>query len=666
MSTYLVAFIVGEFEAVEATTPDGILVRVWTPMGKTKQGQFALDTSVKSITYYKEFFGVSYPLPKYDCIAIADFQMGAMENWGLVTFRETAVLVDPTNTSQKTKQWVAIVVTHEMAHQWFGNLVTMEWWTHLWLNEGFASFMENTCTADLYPHFDIWTQFVSDTMIQALELDALKNSHAIEVEVGHPAEVDEIFDNISYNKGASVIRMLHNFIGNEAFKQGMKHYLTTHSYQNTQTEDLWASLETASGKPVGKVMTTWTSQMGFPLIRVDSKLDGSTRILTLTQEKFNADGTSTPGAQWNVPIKIMKNNKEVIEVLMEQKELIVKLENVQESDWYKVNPDFYGYYRVQYVNENDVKNLKPAIEAKVLNEVDRLSLVDDMFALVQAGKADTVDVLELMKSFKTNETSYVVWSSIMNCLSKLRIIIAHDAELDEQFQAFVIDLLSNVTEHVGWNAAKDEPHVKSLLRSQLLSRMGCYGHQPTVEEAQRRFQDHMKGTSIIPADLRSSVYRIVAANGGHEAYDQIVDLFRKAELHEEKERLSRSLGASKDANVLQKVLDFAMSEEIRNQDTPWVVGSVANNVKGRTMAWEFVKAHYPKIQDRYKSGALLQRMCQFTTENFATDEMAHDVENFFKENFNPAERTIKQSVENIALNAKWFRKDGESVKKFFS
>merc|ERR1719245_2621447 len=435
MSTYLVAIVVGEFEASETKTKDNITVRCLTPMGKVEQGRFALEASKRALEYYTEFFNVPYPLPKYECIAIADFECGAMENWGLVTYRESCVLVDPANTSSASKQWVAIVVDHEMAHQWFGNLVTMEWWTHLWLNEGFASFMENECTNALFPEFDIWTQFVSGTLIAALELDALENSHPIEVEVGHPAEVDEIFDNISYNKGASVIRMLHNFIGNEAFKQGMKHYLTTHSYQNTQTEDLWASLETASGKPVGKVMTTWTSQMGFPLIRVDSKLDGSTRILTLTQEKFNADGTSTPGALWNVPIKIMKSNKEVIEVLMEQKELIVKLENVQESDWYKVNPDFYGYYRVQYVNENDVKNLKPAFEAKVLNEVDRLSLVDDMFALVQAGKADTVDVLELMKSFKTNETSYVVWSSIMNCLSKLRIIIAHDAELDEQFQA---------------------------------------------------------------------------------------------------------------------------------------------------------------------------------------------------------------------------------------
>jgi len=667
MSTYLVAFIVGEFEAVEGKSKDGAIVRVYTPMGKTEQGKFALQTSIRSIEYYKEFFGVEYPLPKYDCIAIADFQMGAMENWGLVTFRETAVLVDPKNTSARTKQWVAIVVTHEMAHQWFGNLVTMEWWTHLWLNEGFASFMENTCTNDLFPEMDIWTQFVSDTLIPALELDALKNSHPIEVEVGHPCEVEEIFDSISYNKGASVIRMLHDYIGNDAFKQGMKHYLTTHSYKNTQTEDLWASLETASGKPVGKVMTTWTSQMGFPLIHVESRIEPGKKILTLTQEKFNADGScSDDGYMWCVPIKILTSNNDVTEVLLENKETIVTLDNMKEDDWFKVNSGCVGYYRVHYQDEQDLNRLKPAIESNKLGEVDRLSLIDDIFALVQAGKAETTDALELIKAFKTSETSYVVWSSILNCLSKLRIIIAHDEETDTKFQAYQVDLLSKICDHVGWNAQPDEPHVTNLLRSAVLLRMGAYGHKPTVEEAKKRFNDHISGTAIIPADLRSAVYRTVAGNGGMDAFDQLTGLFRKEELHEEKERLSRSLGASKDVDVLQKVLDFAMSDEIRNQDTPWVIASVGNNMKGRDLAWQFVKANYPKIHDRYKSGALLTRLCQYTTENFATYEMAHEVENFFKENFNPAERTIRQCVENISLNAKWHAKDGNNIRNYFA
>ena len=667
MSTYLVAFIVGEFEAVEGKSKDGILVSVYTPMGKTEQGKFALDTSIKAITYYKDFFGVPYPLPKYDCIAIADFQMGAMENWGLVTFRETAVLVDPKNTSASTKQWVAIVVTHEMAHQWFGNLVTMEWWTHLWLNEGFASFMENTCTNDLFPEMDIWTQFVSDTLISALELDALKNSHPIEVEVGHPNEVDEIFDNISYNKGASVIRMLHDYIGDSAFKEGMKHYLTTHQYKNTQTEDLWASLETASGKPVGKVMSTWTSQMGFPLIHVQSRQEaGGKRILTLTQEKFNADGSSTDAYSWCVPIKILTSNNDVVEVLLDSKETIVTLDNMKEDAWFKLNPNMVGYYRVHYQDDKDLNKLKPAIEQKVVNEVDRLSLIDDIFALVQAGKADTTDALDLIKAFKTSETSYVVWSSICNCLSKLRVIIAHDEDVDAKFQAYVVDLMTNICEHVGWNKKADEPHVTNMLRSMVLNRMGMYGHKPTVEEAQRRFSEHLNETSIIPADLRGCIYRIVAANGGLEAYDQIVSLFRKQDLHEEKERLSRSLGASRDVDVLQKVLDFAMSDEIRFQDTPWVVASVANNMKGRQLAWSFLKANYPKIHDRYKTGSLLNRMCKFTTDSFATNEMAHEVETFFKDNFNPAERTIRQNVENIRLNAAWHAKDGSSIRNYFN
>ena len=218
MSTYLVAVVVGEYDYVEDTSADGVLVRVYTPLGKKEQGQFALDVATKVLPYYKEYFNIAYPLPKMDLIAISDFSAGAMENWGLVTYRETFVLVDPENTSLIRKQSIALTVGHEIAHQWFGNLVTMEWWTHLWLNEGYASFVEFLCVDHIFPDYDIWTQFVTDMYTRALELDCLKNSHPIEVAVGHPSEVDEIFDEISYNKGASVIRMLHHYIGDEDFR----------------------------------------------------------------------------------------------------------------------------------------------------------------------------------------------------------------------------------------------------------------------------------------------------------------------------------------------------------------------------------------------------------------------------------------------------------------
>lgn len=268
MSTYLVAVVVGEYDFVEGKSSDGVLVRVYTPKGKKEQGQFALEVATKVLPYYNKYFNIAYPLPKMDLIAIADFSAGAMENWGLVTYRETCLLVDPQNTSTVRKQWIALIVGHELAHQWFGNLVTMEWWTHLWLNEGYASFVEFLCVAHLFPEYDIWTQFVTDTYIKALELDALKNSHPIEVPVGHPSEIDEIFDDISYNKGASVIRMLHSYIGDEDFRKGMSLYLNRHSYSNALTEDLWAALEEASSKPVGDVMSTWTKQQGFPVLKV--------------------------------------------------------------------------------------------------------------------------------------------------------------------------------------------------------------------------------------------------------------------------------------------------------------------------------------------------------------------------------------------------------------
>lgn len=251
MELYLT--LLGEFEFVEEKDKYGVLHRVYTPLGKKEQGRWALEVSVKSLAFYREYFDIPYPLLKMDLIAIADFAAGAMENWGLVTYRERLLLIDPQQSSLMTKRRVALVVAHELAHQWFGNLVTMEWWTHLWLNEGFATFMQYHFTHLAYPEYDIWTLFVDETLSSALALDGMASSHPIEVPVGHPSEIDEIFDIISYHKGSSVLRMLHNYIGDDDFKKGLNQYLTKFSYKNAETEDLWASLEAASGKPIQKV-----------------------------------------------------------------------------------------------------------------------------------------------------------------------------------------------------------------------------------------------------------------------------------------------------------------------------------------------------------------------------------------------------------------------------
>lgn len=562
MSTYLVAAVVGEYDYVEGKSKDGVLVRVYTPVGKKEQGLFALGVATKVLPYYKEYFDIAYPLPKMDLVAIGDFSAGAMENWGLVTYRESFVLVDPENTSLIRKQSIALTVGHEIAHQWFGNLVTMEWWTHLWLNEGYASFVEFLCVNKLFPEYDIWTQFVTDMYTRALELDSLANSHPIEVPVGHPSEIDEIFDEISYNKGASVIRMLHHYIGDADFRKGMNLYLTRHQYKNTETEDLWAALGEASNKPVGQVMSTWVKQMGFPVINVSSVQEGNKRVLTLTQSKFTANGNDNEDYFWMVPITISTSkspNNIAHTTILDKKSMTIELDNVEESDWVKVNPGTVGYYRTRYTPEM-LDQLRPAIRNQTLPPLDRLGLIDDLFALVQAGRAPTTEVLKLIDAYR-NESNYTVWSSITNSLAKLQIVLSH-TDIQSQFHAYSIRLYKPIADRLGWECKPEEKHLDTLLRSLVVNRLVACACPATIEEAKKRFKLHATGQCPLPADLRSACYKAVMQNGDISTYEDMLRLYRATDLHEEKDRISRALGSFKDVEILKKVVDFALS--VRN------------------------------------------------------------------------------------------------------
>ena len=308
MSTYLLAFIVGDFEYISGKTNTGILVRVFTTTNKKHQSKFALECAVKTIEFYEKYFDIPYPLPVLDMIAIPDFSSGAMENWGAVTYRESALLVDENLSSLANKQWVALIVAHELAHQWFGNLVTMEWWTHLWLNEGFASYIEYLAVDKLFPKWDIWTQFSTNDLSVALRLDALKNTHPIEVEVHHPDEIGEIFDEVSYSKGASIIRMLADYLGEKDFREGLRYYLKKHSYKNTETIHLWQAFEKISGKPITKMMHNWTSKPGYPVVKIEME-NGK---LVFSQKRFFASPISAKKIKdktiWNIPMQNMKIN----------------------------------------------------------------------------------------------------------------------------------------------------------------------------------------------------------------------------------------------------------------------------------------------------------------------------------------------------------------------
>lgn len=591
-----------------------------------------------------------------------------MENWGLVTYRETFLLVDPQNTSLIRKQSIALTVGHEIAHQWFGNLVTMEWWTHLWLNEGYASFVEFLCVDHLFPEYDIWTQFVTDMYTRALELDCLKNSHPIEVPVGHPSEIDEIFDEISYNKGASVIRMLHHYIGEDDFRKGMNLYLTRHQYKNTFTEDLWSALETASNKPVGAVMSTWIKQMGFPVVQVTSRQqNGNKRTVTLNQSKFCADATtvSENKSLWMIPITIStsKNPKDIsYSTVLDKQSLDITLENVGENDWVKINPGTVGYYRTSYTSEM-IEQFTPSITDMTLPPLDRLGLIDDLFALVQAGQTPTVVALKLIDAYR-NENNYTVWSSISSCLVKLQLLISH-TDFEEAFQSYACRLYEPIAKRLGWDMKPDESHLDTLLRSLVLSRLVSANSKQTCEEAKRRFEKHVSGECPLPADLRTVCYKAVLQTGNLDTYNQLLTLYRGTDLHEEKDRISRALGSIRDVEILKRVIEFAMSDEVRAQDSVFVIVAVAMNPKGRDMTWEFFKQNQKQLLDQYEGGFLLSRLVKYLTENFASEERAREVEEFFKTHeFPGTERTVSQSVETIRLNAAWLNRDLVSTREY--
>ncbi len=658
MSTYLLAFIVGEFDFIEDKSREGVRVRVYTPLGKKKQGKFALDVATHTLSFFKEYFKIAYPLLKIDLIAIPDFAAGAMENWGAVTYRETAILVDPKQSSQATRQRVAVVVAHELAHQWFGNLVTMEWWTHLWLNEGFASWIEYLAVDHLFPEWDIWTQFVFSDFGRALGLDGLENSHPVEVEVKDPNEISEIFDAISYSKGASIIRMLVAYLGEEDFRRGLHLYLMRHQYGNATTEDLWKALGEASGKPVKTMMDSWTKQVGYPVLSVE----GTTETPTLRQSRFFISGIprdKEDSTQWVIPVGVTGCSEYSV---IKDRTTSIPLPKAADRGT-KINPGQTGFYRVNYAPAV-WSRLGEAVRSLTLSAADRMGLQNDAFALARAGLLHADHALTLAMAYR-EETDYTVWADLTANLAELDVLISEEAFYNE-YQSLGRDLYSALSERLGWDGRSGESHLTTLLRSLVIGQMGGYGDQETVDEARQRFIRFLEDGQPLVPDLRFPVYRLVVEFGDVDQYESVLELFRKADLHEEKLRCLRALGYSRRVDLLGRTLDLSLSDEVRPQDTPLAVASVAFNNRGRELAWQFLQRHRSDFDRRYgKGGFLLARIISSTTENFTSEGKGKEVEEYFREHPVPAaDRTIRQSLERIRSNALWLDRDRDAIGKW--
>ncbi len=657
MSTYLLAFIVGDFEYLEKKTKTGVIVRVYTVPGKKHQAEFALSCAVKCLEFYNDYFDIPYPLNTLDMIAVPDFSSGAMENWGAVTYRETAILVDPEHSSTQTKQWVALVVAHELAHQWFGNLVTMEWWTHLWLNEGFASYIEYLAVDRIFPKWNIWTRFLYGDHGPALRLDALKHTHPIEVEVHHPNEIGEIFDEISYSKGSAVIRMLANYLGKDDFKEGLRYYLKKHMYKNAGTVHLWQAFEKVSGKPVEKMMTTWTKRPGYPIVRIREQ----DAHLHFSQERFFASPLSrrevTDTTLWNIPISFTGPRRSAQQFLMTKKNMIVPR---TPGSWLKFNTNETGLYRVRY-DASLLDQLRQPIKDNQLPADDRFGIIRDLYALSEAGDISAVVPLSMLPSY-SNEPEYMVWVEAVSGLGRINNLYA-GSSYEEPLRTFARSIFAPAVKLIGWKPTVNESHSHALLRSLLLGSAGAYGDTKVIAKAQSLFM--ARNRLAIPSDLRSVVYSIIARYGGEKEYNALLLMHQAASLHEEKNRIESALGHFTDPRILNKVLAYSISSSVRLQDRNGLIAGVILNPRGRKIAWTFIKKNWSKLSADYGEGWHLMSRMISPLGRATTKQEADDIKKFFKTHKAPgAARTIEQVLEQININHAWRIRDEKALREW--
>lgn len=661
MSTYLLAFIAGDFEFIEGRTKRGVQVRIFVTPGKKPQAKFALTCAIKSLDFYEKYFAINYPLPILDMIAIPDFSAGAMENWGAVTYRESALLLDEAQSSASSKQWIASVIAHELAHQWFGNLVTMKWWTHLWLNEGFASYISYLAVDHMFPQWDMWTQFAIHDFNPALQLDSLKNTHAIEVEVHHPSEISEIFDQISYDKGASIIRMLASYLGETAFRDGLRHYLKKHAYSNAKTEDLWAAFEKISKKPVKKMMQNWTQKPGYPVVRVIEKI----KTLDLQQSRFFSSEISRKASKdkilWSVPLSYFSDKEKKLKkiVLNNQVSGLAKSKNLE---WIKFNAGQTTLVRVDYPSQLLLALRKP-IKNKQLPVLDRLGILGDALALAESGQLPTAEVLALAESFK-NEQEYTIWVKLASGLDKISDSLVQK-DFRVTYNEFALQIFLPIAKKMGWSVPKTENHTSSLLRSLVLYHAGHYGDKATIQKAQSLFKNYINQGKAIHPDIRGVVYNLVAENGGKLEHTHLINLYRSSKMQEEKDRIARSLGRFRQAELLLKTLAFAFSKNVKSQDTPFVVASVTFNLNGAGLAWKFIQKNWQVISKRYAGGGHLLPRFISPLASFNQKNQALSIKKFFqKHKALGATRSIEQVLESIYSNSAWASRDSEKLKNW--
>ncbi len=588
MASYLVVLVSGELEELKGEA-EGVKLRVITTEGKHEQGRYALDTAKKVLAYYDRYFGIKYPLPKLDLIAVPGGFDGAMENWGGITFEESMLLFDAKTSSQQTRQDIFVTVSHEMAHQWFGNLVTMAWWNDLWLNEGFATWMENKATDHFNPGWDMWLGADGDKG-GVMSDDATSSTHAIESEVTTESDASDAFDTITYEKGEAFLRMLEDYVGEEQFRQGIHRYLAAHEYSSTTSADLWNALAAESGKPIKEMATGWTEQPGLPVVKVATDCVDGRQNVSLAQERFTVDYPDADPQWWTIPVSWAdtahpKTEKHLLlESAATNKPLTFMLPNCDEV--IELNPQSIGYYRVEY---DPVLFQKLEQHVAGLSPAGKLTLVSDTWAMVEAGRTSVTNYLGLAQALQSTST-FAVWDQIISVLESVDSL-EQGLPGRAAFQSRACELLQTQWRRLGWEPRRGESAGDALLRSRVIGALGHFGDQAVIAAARQRFEKFLQQPDMLPADIRSSVLGIVGRYSDRKTYDELHDLARRAPGTEERQRYYHAMTSALDSDLARETLAISLTEETVPQEAANLVAQVAANGEHTDLAWDFAKRH---------------------------------------------------------------------------
>ncbi|XP_054476640.1 aminopeptidase N-like isoform X1 [Anoplopoma fimbria] len=686
MSTYLLAFIVSDFAFINNTI-DGVLIRIFArkPAIAAGQGDYALNKTGPILKFFEKYYSSKYPLPKSDQIALPDFNAGAMENWGLITYRETALLYDEEFSSNSNKQRIATIIAHELAHMWFGNLVTLRWWNDLWLNEGFASYVEYLGADEAEPDWNLKDLIVLSDVHRVFAVDALASSHPLssrEEDIQKPAQISELFDAISYSKGASVLRMLSDFLTEEVFTKGLQTYLEKFAFGNAVYTDLWDQLQmavTANGTQlpdtVKNIMNTWVLQMGFPVVTIDTQTGVVSQEHFLLDPDAEVTAASPFNYEWIVPIKWMKPGAIQEPKWLKSKSATINEMKVSGADWVLANLDVVGYYRVNYdlANWNRLIN-ELGINHKLIPVINRAQLVDDAFNLARAKIIRTELALNTTK-YLSVERDYMPWESALSNLDFFYLMFDR-SEVYGPMQNYLrkqvtplFEYYKNMTDN--WNKVPDG-HMDQYNQVNAIS-LACRSGLEECQNLSNTWFNQWRTTdkNQIHPNLRSTVYCNAIAAGGAKEWEFAWSQFQNATIAIEADKLRSALACTKQPWLLNRYLEYTLDPDmIRKQDATSTIVYIANNVVGQSLAWDFVRAQWSYIFKEYGGGSFsFSNLINGVTKRFSTEFELQQLKQFKAENseigFGSGTLAVDQSIERTISNIKWITENKENVLNWF-